>query len=90
MPKEEEREPKKAAEALGEMMKKFGNTVGEILDDPKVKESAKQFASVVADAAARVAEQKIKAEEVRRKFRNVGKAAQTLGNSVETHFQSQG
>ena len=88
MPSQEGREPKKAAEALGEMMKKFGTTIGEILEDPKVKESAKQFASVVADAAARVAEKKIKAEEVRRKFRNVGKAAQTLGSSVEAHFQS--
>jgi len=88
MPSQEDREPKKAAEALGEMMKKFGTTIGEILEDPKVKESAKEFASVVADAAARVAEKKIKAEEVRRKFRNVGKAAQTLGSSVEAHFQS--
>jgi hypothetical protein len=88
MPSEADREPKRAAEALGEMMRKFGNSVGEILEDPKVKESAKEFASVVADAAARVAEKKIKAEEVRRKFRNVGKAAQTLGSSVEAHFQS--
>ncbi len=88
MPSEEDREPKKAAEALGEMMRKFGNSIGEILEDPKVKESAKEFASVVADAAARVAEKKIKAEEMRRKFRNVGKAAQTLGSSVEAHFQS--
>ncbi len=88
MPAEEDREPKKAAEALGEMLRKFGTTVGEILDDPKVKESAKEFASVVADAAAKVAEKKIKAEEVRKKFRSVGKAAQTLGTSVETHFQT--
>ncbi len=88
MATEQDREPKKAAEALGEMLRKFGTTVGEILDDPKVKESAKQFAAVVADSAARVAEKKIKEEELRRKFRSVGKAAQTLGSSVETHFQS--
>jgi hypothetical protein len=43
---------------------------------------------VVADSAARVAEKKIKEEELRRKFRSVGKAAQTLGSSVEAHFQS--
>ncbi len=88
MPSEEDREPKKAAEALGEMMRKFGNSIGEILEDPKVKESAKEFASVVADAAARVAEKKIKAEEMRRRFRNVGKAAKTLGSSVEEHFEA--
>jgi hypothetical protein len=83
----ENRETKNAAETLGDMLKIFGNTVGEILDDPKVKESAKSFATSVVDAAAKVAESKIKAEEMRRKFRNVGKAAQTLGSSVESHFQ---
>ncbi len=88
MPSQQDREPKKAAEVLGEMMRKFGTTIGEILDDPKVKDSAKQFASAVTDAAARVAEQKIKAEEMRRKFRNVGKAAKTLGSSVEEHFET--
>ena len=88
MPAQKNRETKTAAETLGEMLRTFGYTVGEILDDPKVKENAKAFAASVVDAAAKVAESKIKAEELRNKFRNVGKAAQTLGNSVETHFQS--
>ena len=88
MSSEKDRESKTAAEALGEMLRTFGNTIGEVLDDPKVKASAKEFAASVVDAAAKIAESKVKAEEVRRKFRNVGKAAQTLGNSVETHFHS--
>ena len=86
MPTKTDSETKKAAEALGDLLKKFGTTVSEIFEDPKVKESAKEFAASVVDAAAKVAESKIKAEEIRKKFRNVGKAAQTLGNSVETHF----
>jgi [ribosomal protein S5]-alanine N-acetyltransferase len=89
MPSQKDNEAKTAAEALGDMLKTFGNTMSEILDDPNVKESARQLASSVVDSAAKVVESKIKAEELRRKFRNVGKAAQTIGNSVESHFQSQ-
>jgi hypothetical protein len=89
MSSQKDNETKTAAETLGNMLKTFGNTMSEILDDPKVKESARQFASSVVDSTAKVVESKIKAEELRRKFRNVGKAAQTVGNSVESHFQSQ-
>lgn len=89
MPPEENRETKKAIDTLGELLRTFGNTVGEILDDPTVKVKAKEFAATVVDAAAKVAESRINAEEKRRKIRNVGKAAQTLGRSVETHFMSQ-
>ena len=79
---------KKAAETLGEMIRKFGLSVGEIFDDPEVKEKAKEFAESVVDAAARVGQSKVKTEDVRARFRNVGKAAQTLGNSLDKHFKS--
>lgn len=88
MPAEKKHETKKAAETLGEMLKTFGDSVGEILDDPKVKEAAKKFAASVVDAAAKVAESKIEAEKIRSKFRNVGKAAQALGNSLDKNFKS--
>jgi ribosomal-protein-alanine N-acetyltransferase len=81
-------EKKKPAETIGEMLKIFGNTVGEILDDPKVKATAKEFAASVVDAAAKFTESKVKKEEIRSKFRNVGKAAQTLGTSLDNHFKS--
>jgi [ribosomal protein S5]-alanine N-acetyltransferase len=81
-------EKKKSAETIGEMLRTFGNTISEILDDPKVKAKAKDFAASVVDAAAKVTESKIKAEEVRSKFRNVGKAAQTLGTSLDKHFKT--
>jgi len=83
----ESHETKKATETIGEMLKTFGTTVSEILNDPEVKEKAKAFAESVIDAGAKVAQSRVKAEEARARFRNVGKAAQTLGNSLEKHFK---
>lgn len=42
----------RAVERLGEMLRKFSTTVGEIFDDPAVKEKGKEFAASVVDAAA--------------------------------------
>ena len=77
---------KKAAEKVGELLKKFGNTVGEILDDPEVKKKAKEFAESVADSAAKAAQRRIDDKEIRTRVRNVGKAAQTLGKDLENNF----
>jgi hypothetical protein len=82
-------EKKKPAETIGELLKTFGNTVSEILDDPKVKATAKEFAASVVDAAAKYTESKIKTEEAKAKIRNVGKAAQTLGKSLDKHFSAE-
>ena len=79
-------EDNKTLEKLGELLKTFGNTVGEILDDPEVKKKAKEFAESVVDSAAKVAQSKIEDKEIRARFRNVGKAAQTLGKDLENHF----
>ena len=79
-------ERKRAAEKLGKLLKTFGATVSEILDDPEVKKKAKEFAESVVDSAAKVAQSKIEDKDIRARFRNVGKAAQTLGNDLEEHF----
>ncbi len=79
---------KRAAEVFGEVLRAFGASAGEILDDPQVKQKAKEFAESVVDAAAKVAQSKVKDEEVRARFRNVGKAAKTLGSSLDKHFKS--
>lgn len=79
-------EGKRAAEKIGELLKTFGNTVGEILDDPEVKKKAKEFAESVVDSAAKVTQSKIEDKEIRARFKNVGKAAQTLGKDLENHF----
>ncbi len=75
-----------AVETLGKTLKAFGNTVGEIFDDPAVRENAKKFAESVVDAAAKIAQKKVEDNEIRSRVRNVGKAAQTLGKSLEGHF----
>ena len=81
-----DQEQKKLSETIGEMFRAFTNSVGEIIDDPEVKTKAKAFAESVVDAAAKVGQSKVKNDEVRAKYRDVGKAAQTLGTSLEKHF----
>ena len=87
MSPQQKNEDKRAAEKLGELLKTFGNTVSEILGDPDVKKKAKEFAESVVDSAAKVAQSKIEDKEIRNRFRNVGKAAQTLGTSLDKHFK---
>lgn len=79
-------ENNKTLEKLGELLKTFGNTVGEVLDDPELKKKAKEFAESVVNSAAKVAQSKIDDKEVRNRLKNVGKAAQTLGKELENHF----
>jgi ribosomal-protein-alanine N-acetyltransferase len=79
---------KKAAEKLGKVMKTFGDTVSEIFEDPELREKAKEFSLSVVDAAAKVVNSRIKDDEVRAKFKDVGKAAQDLGRSITGHFEN--
>jgi [ribosomal protein S5]-alanine N-acetyltransferase len=76
------------AEAMGKMIRSFGETVGEIFDDPVVKQNAKEFAESVVDATAKVIQSKVEDKEVRAKFRKVGTAAETLGKNLEEHFKT--
>ena len=78
---------KAAAERFGEMLAAFGGTISEILDDPKLRKKGVEFAQSVA-ASAKVVESTIKDEEMRAKFRDVGKAAQDLGKSLVAHFKA--
>ncbi|HEX7474466.1 MAG TPA: hypothetical protein VF318_00760 [Dehalococcoidales bacterium] len=80
------REAQSAAEIVGSMFKDFGNTISEILEDPELKEKAKDLASALAEAAMKVAEEKVTDQEVRSKLRNVGKATRMLGEKLEKHF----
>ncbi len=80
---------KGATEVLGTLLKQFGTTVSEILEDPEVNEKAREFAKVAVEAAARVAEKKVKDEDLRNKLKNVGKAAKVLGKNLEEHFDNE-
>jgi ribosomal-protein-alanine N-acetyltransferase len=79
---------KKAAEKLGKVMKTFGDTISEIFEDPELREKAKEFSLSVVDAAAKVVNSRIKDDDVRAKFKDVGKAAQDLGRSITDHFEN--
>jgi hypothetical protein len=88
MPKKEKYDRKVAAEKLGKVIKVFGDTLSEILDDPEFREKAREFSLNVVDSAAKVINSKLKDDEVRAKLKNVGKAAQDLGKSIATNFET--
>ncbi|OGO31857.1 MAG: hypothetical protein A2Z29_04515 [Chloroflexi bacterium RBG_16_56_11] len=79
---------KKAADDLGKVMKTFGETVGQIFNDPELREKAKEFSQSIVNSAAKVIDSRIKDNEVKAKFRDVGKAAQTLGKSITDNFKT--
>jgi [ribosomal protein S5]-alanine N-acetyltransferase len=88
MPTKAKEEKKNNSEKFAELMRTFGNTVGEIMDDPELRKKAREFAECAIDAAAKVVDSKIKDNEVKAKFRDVGKAAQSLGKSLEKQFNT--
>jgi [ribosomal protein S5]-alanine N-acetyltransferase len=71
------------------LLKSFGESVAEIWDDPEVRRKAREFSESLVDSAAKIASSKIKDEDVRKKFTDVGKAAQTLGKSVLDEFEKE-
>ncbi len=87
MPQEEKAQEQNPAEHFGELIKAFGNAVGEIFDDPKLKEKAKEFADSATESA-KVFGSRFKDEEVRAKFGDVGKAAQDFGKAIADCFKA--
>lgn len=87
MPQEEKSYEKTTAENFSEMFRAFGDAMSEIFEDPKLKEKAKEFADS-AVVSAKIFGSRFKDEEVRAKFRDVGKAAQEFGKSVADCFKS--
>jgi ribosomal-protein-alanine N-acetyltransferase len=81
---------KKDAENLGKMLKSFGETISEIFEDPELRKKAKEFSQSVMDSAARIVEGKLKDDEAKAKFRDVGKAAQSLGKTLVERFDTAG
>lgn len=88
MPRKKTYDSKMAAKNLGNVIKVFGETVSEILEDPALRKKAKEFSESIIDAAARVADSKIHDDEVRAKLRNAGKAAQILGKTIADDFKT--
>ncbi len=83
----EEETQKTATENFGEMFRAFGDAMSEIFEDPQLKEKAKEFAEGAVESA-KIFGSRFKDEEVRAKFRDIGKAAQEFGKSVTDCFKS--
>ena len=63
------------------MFEALGNAMGQIFNDPKVKEKAADLGKAIKESALTLGE-RFKDEEVKAKFRDAGKAAQAFGKSV--------
>lgn len=79
---------KEAAEKFGEVMKSFGETVGEILNDPELRKKAREFSQSVIEATAKVIDSHIEDAALKDKFREVGKAAQNLGKTIDENIKA--
>ena len=77
---------KKDAEGLGKIIRTLGEAMGEVFEDPELRQKAKEFSQSVIDAAARVAESKMRTEAAKRKFSDAGRAAQSLGKTLVERF----
>lgn len=76
---------KTAAENLNEMIGSFGEAIGQIFNDPALKEKAKELGRAARESAETLG-QRLKDEEVKAKFRDVGKAARAFGKNVADAF----
>ncbi len=85
----EDKNPEKetATDNFAEMFKTFGDAISEIFDDPKLKEKSKEFTGSAAESA-RLFGYRFKDEEVKDKFRDVGKAAQDFAKAVADCFKA--
>ena len=78
---------KAAAENFAAMFKTFGQAMSEIFNDPELKQKAKEFADSTAESA-KVFGSRFKDEDVKDKFRDVGKAAEDFGKNVADFFKA--
>jgi len=86
MPQQEKSDRKQAVDNFVEIFTSFGQAVGEIFNDPALKEKTREFTES-ASASAKTLASRFKDEEVKAKFRDIGKAAQVFGKSVVDSFK---
>jgi ribosomal-protein-alanine N-acetyltransferase len=76
---------KTAAGNLGDMFDALGDAMGQIFNDPKLREKARELGKAAKESAETLGE-RFKDEEVQAKFKDVGKAAQAFGKNVADIF----
>ena len=74
-----------AADNLGDIFNSLGDAMGQIFNDPKLKEKARELGKAAKESAETLGE-RFKDEEVKAKFKDVGKAAQAFGKNVADIF----
>jgi len=72
---------KGAKEILTDIFKEFGQALGEIFDDPKLKANAKEFTKTAGDSL-RSFGSRFKDKEVQAKFKKVSTSAKKLGKNI--------
>lgn len=77
---------KSAAKNFSEMVGEFGNALGEIFRDSKVREKAQEFARSTGEAI-QVFRDKFKEEEVKQRFKQAGRAAEEFGQKAAKYFE---
>lgn len=70
-----------------EIFTTFGAAMSEIFNDPELKKKAGEFTDTAKDSAKTLAD-RLKDEDVKNKFRDVGKAAEEFGKSISDIFES--
>ncbi|MDD3678603.1 MAG: hypothetical protein PHD14_05190 [Dehalococcoidales bacterium] len=68
-------------ESFAGLFKTFGQAVGDIFNDPELKKKAKEFADS-ASASANSLVERLKEDDVKEKFRDVGRAAEDFGKNI--------
>ena len=86
MSEEEKTQKKGAVDSFAEIFRAFGQAVGEVFEDPEIKRNAKQFADSATESAKTLVH-RFDDEDVKARFREVGKAAREFGRSVEALFE---
>jgi hypothetical protein len=70
------------------VIKSFGDAISEIFEDPNLRQKAKDFSQSVIDAAAKYMESRVTASAAKKKFRDAGRAVQSLGKTMVEHFDT--
>ncbi len=88
MTEENQEYKKEIIESFTALFTTFGKADGDIFNDHELKKKAKEFAES-ASASANSLVDRLKEDDVKEKFRDVGKAAEQFGKSVADCFKNE-
>jgi hypothetical protein len=86
MSQEQDTGKKPSTESFADIFRAFGLTISEIINDPELKEKAREFTESAAELA-KAFRSRLKDEDVRGKYRDIGKAAEDFGKGIANRFK---